>query len=146
MKTPNYIRRGAEIMLALYVDYVYQTHKSTRDVVEFFRYYSIIMNVPDFEFVEGCILRWKDLMPTVEEVVLLSDLAPSRQGFAMSPIIQNKICRANFYRAYKHLDRTMTLEPKLLTRASDAIVNYIKNFQQFAIAFGGIKINGFDYD
>lgn len=142
----NYQRRAAEIQLALYVDYVYQQHKSLKDIIEFFRQFSISMNTPNFEFVEQCILRYNDLMPTLSELVLMSDLAPSRQGFSKADIIQNKIGRTKFYSAYASLKPDIKLEPKLNIRASDAVINFIKNFQKYAIAFAGIKILGYEYD
>lgn len=138
---PSFIRRAAEIEIALMADWVYIQHKSTQNVIELFKRAAIILNLSDFELVETAIINYKRLLPTENELTALSDLAKSRSKFIKSDIVNNKMCRKKFYEV---LRKTPSIEqvliPKTKTPVTDAIMKFLDKYEHLVTSFADISL------
>lgn len=138
---PSYIRRAAEIEIALMADWIYIKHKSTQNVIDFFKKAAVVLNLSDFELVETAIINYKRLMPTPNELTAISDLAKSRSKFIKSDIISNKMCRKTFYATLKETPRIdMTLFPKTKTPVTDAIMKFLDAYEHLVTSFANISL------
>jgi hypothetical protein len=144
---PTFIRRAAEIELALIVDWAYIHNKSTQNVIDFFKSTARILNIPDFGLIESAILSYKQLMPTPNELVALSDLAKSRSKFINSRISHNKMSRKTFY---KTLNMTLPVEKALVNKTkiivNDAIIKFINAFEKLMQDYASISLNCYDLE
>lgn len=138
---PSYIRRAAEIEIAIMTDWIYIKHKSTQNVIEFFKRAATVLNIPDFGLVETAIINYKRLMPTINELVVISDLAKSRSRFIKSNLISNKICRKTFYETLRNTPRIdQVLIPKTKIPVTDAIMKFLDQFEQLMTDFADISL------
>lgn len=144
---PTFIRRAAEIELALMVDWAYIHNKSTQNVIDFFKSTARVLNIPDFGLIESAILSYKQLMPTPNELVALSDLAKSRSKFISSRISHNKMSRKTFY---KTLNMTLPVEKVLVNKTkiivNDAIIKFISAFEKLMQDYAAISLNCYDLE
>lgn len=144
---PTFIRRAAEIELALIVDWAYIHNKSTQNVIDFFKSTARVLNIPDFGLIESAILSYKQLMPTPNELVALSDLAKSRSKFISSRISHNKMSRKTFY---KTLNMTLPVEKALVNKTkiivNDAIIKFMNAFEKLMQDYAAISLNCYDLE
>lgn len=144
---PSYIRRAAEIELALLTDWVYIKHRSTQNVIDFFKTAATILNIPDFSLVESAIINYKRLMPTPAELTVVSDLAKSRSKFIKSNIINNKMCRKTFYETLRQTHPiNVVLIPKTKIPITDAIIKFLDAYEQLVTDFANISLFCYNID
>lgn len=138
----GFIRRAYEIDLALIVDYIYQHNKSTQTMIDFIDSACRIVGVEDPSLVTTAALSYKQLMPTAEELVVISDLTKSRQKFIQSDIIKQHVCRTTFYAILKRTPQiNEVLKPKCKFQISDAIAIFVNEFTKLSKAFGMLQFN-----
>lgn len=127
----EYIRRTAEIQLAVLVRYAYTMHKNTLGVINFFKGIATIANIPHQELLETAIINYKKLLPTKEELIAISDLAiKKRQTYFKSGIMNTMYSERSCYRLLGDIDRDFVynLKPKTEIILSDTIVMFMKEF------------------
>lgn len=144
---PSYIRRAAEIEIALMTDWLYIKHKSTQGVIDFFKGIAKVLNFPDFELIESVILAYKKLMPTVNELTVISDLAKSRSKYIQSNIVNNKISRKTFYKVLRETPNIdMVLIPKTKVIITNALIKYLDIFESLIKNFEEISLNCYAFE
>ena len=128
----DYIRRAAEIQIAILCRHLYNMHKNTQALIDFFRANAKILNVPNAEYLEQVVINYKKIMPTIEELVVLSDLAYSRSKYHSTDIIKNYIGKNKFYDILKECDDNAALElkPKCNTITTNVCVEFISKYKQ----------------
>lgn len=143
--TPSYIRRAAEIEIAIITDWLYIKHKSTQGVVDFFKGIAKVTNFAEFELIETAIINYKKLMPTEQELTVISDLAPSRNKFITSSLVKNKMCRKTFYKILRQTPPIQDiLYPKTKIIITDALIQYLDKFEKLIKNFEEISLNCYD--
>ena len=144
---PSYIRRAAEIEIALITDWLYIRHKSTQGVIDFFKGFAKVLNFADFELVEPVIINYKKLMPTINELTAISDLAKSRNKFILSKIVNNKISRKTFYKILRETPNIdFALIPKTKVIITDAVIKFLDQFEKLIQSFEEISLNCYDFE
>lgn len=139
---PAYLRRAAEIEMALMTDWLYIRHKSTQGVIDFFKGFAKVLNFADFELVEPVIINYKKLMPTINELTVISDLAKSRNKFINSTVINNKISRKTFYKVLRETPSIdLVLMPKTKIIITDALIKFLDNMETLLKNFEEISLN-----
>lgn len=139
---PAYLRRAAEIEMALMTDWLYIRHKSTQGVIDFFKGFAKVLNFADFELVEPVIINYKKLMPTINELTVISDLAKSRNKFINSTVINNKISRKTFYKVLRETPSIdLVLMPKTKIIITDALIKFLDNMEALLKNFEEISLN-----
>lgn len=132
----DYIRRASEIQIAIICGHLYSIHKNTQALIDFFRANAKILNVPNVEYLEQVAINYKKLMPTLEELVILSDLAYSRTKYHQSDIIKRYIGKNKFYDILKECDdkAILTLKPKCSTIATNVCIEFISKYKKLISA------------
>lgn len=147
MLIPSYIRRTAEIELALLVDYTYIHHKSMQTIINLFVNYADIVGFREHELLKTAIVNYKKLMPTPEELALVSDLAKSRAAFIRANIIKNKLSRKSMYEARRRAgDIVLKLQPKTKIIITDAIIEFLDKFEPIVQSFAEISLNCYNFE
>ena len=132
----DYIRRASEIQIAIMCKYLYTMHKNTQAVIDFFRYNAKILNVPNVEYLEQVVINYKKIMPTIEELVVLSDLSYSRSKYLKTPIIKEYIGKNNFYNVLKDCEKAENmLKPKCTILTTNVCVEFISKYKALINAF-----------
>lgn len=147
MIIPAYIRRTAEIELALLVDYAYIHHKSIQSIIDLFNSLADIVNFREHELLKTAIINYKKLMPTAEELSLVSDLAQSRAAFIRASIIKNKLSRKTIYETRRKAgDITIKLSPKTKMIITDALIDFLNKAEPLIQAFSEISLNCYNFE
>lgn len=121
----DYERRSAEIQIAILANYLYKTNKNMQALVNFFRDTAKLLNIPNPEYIETAVINYKKLMPTLNELVMVSDLASSRSKYMKSNIIKEFIGRNKFYETLKQTNLVNELQSKTNPIIGDTLVKYI---------------------
>lgn len=148
MLIPSYIRRAAEIEIALLVDYVNIQQRNIQKTKDFFiNFLNVLYLKEDEPLILTLIVNYKKFMPTAEELALVSDFAPSRSAFIRAEIIKNKISRKTMYEKRREAgDLTLKLQPKLKTMLSDAAIRFLDKFEPLVQALAQISLNCYNFE
>lgn len=147
MLIPAYIRRAAEIEMALLVDYAMIHHRSLQTTIDLFNDLSTILNVKENELIKTVVVNYKKLMPTDKELAIVSDLASSRSAFIRASIVRNKLSRKVIYQKRREAgDIQLELSPKCKNIITDAIIDFLDKFEPFIKSFSEISLFCYNFD
>lgn len=147
MLIPSYIRRAAEIEMALLIDYAMIHHRSLQTTIELFNNLATILNVKDNELIKTVVVNYKKLMPTDVELAVISDLASSRSAFIRAAIVKNKLSRKVMYQKRREAgDIQLELSPKCKNIITDALIDFLNKFEPFIKSFSEISLFCYDFE
>ena len=128
----DYERRSAEIQIALIANHIYKSNRNMQALVNFFRDTAKLLNIPNPEYIETAVINYKKLMPTIHELVMVSDLAKSRSKYQKSSIIKEFVGRNKFYETLKQTNMVDELVSKTNPQIGDTLVKYIIGLKELS--------------